>query len=44
MHEKHPLAPIETYLSVFFDFRRNLSNLMAVKNLKNYFPKIFFEH
>ena len=44
MHDKHPHTPIEAYLSVFFDFRWSLLNLMAVKNLKNNFSKIFFEH
>ena len=33
-HDKLPHTPIEAYLSVFIDFRRNLLNLTAVKNKK----------
>ena len=34
MHDEHPYTPIGANLRVFIDSRRNLLNLMSVKNLK----------
>ena len=42
MHDKYPWTPNEAQLSVFFDFRSKLLNLMAVKTLKNIFREFFF--
>ena len=42
MHDKHPHSLMENYLSVFIDFRWNLMNLMAVKNLKITFRKFYW--
>ena len=43
MHNKRPCSTIGAYLSVFKNFPWKLSNLMAVKTLKDVFEN-FFEH